>query len=354
MRPLPASPMVSAAASFMPEREQQQVQASPPPRAATAPSLAQDQAPTPLMASLGPVDSPLLRRLDSAGSGGAESPLARSGSWRHAAAAGAATASPASSGGSGRRRSARVTTTLTPPKRFDSPQPSSLSSQLEQQPTPQASRPPFAEGPAAAAGGGNSTPVSAVGRRSSSGDASSPHVLQPRQPTAPSSDSPLLASCFKTGPAALAASPFALLSPVAAAGSMQQQEPLASPQWASPAAGSGLMARAASSGSLDSPRSAAARRRSAVFTTSSPQAPPRSLDSPAPAVRPHRLSSGGKHAALAAAPSPVDRELLLGGPMRFDSPAVSALSSRSQQAQQPAAASDVLSLQARLARLRNP
>ena len=338
-RPLPTSPMVSAAASvmqrFQPQRSnqavavQQQRDQLDPGRSTVWPVAAQLPEPiSPLLRAGSPAaGSPALRRLDSSGDLAAGSPLAAAGSWRHAATASAGTAaSPAGSGSSARRRSARVAFTLTPPRRFDdSPNPSLRQAQQEQQPPP-------------AADAAEATPASKWGGRAGS----LAHALQPQQQQqAGSPGSPLLASCLK-GPLSLAPSPFALPSPPAG----DAPELPASPRWA---LGVGH------SGSLGSPHGSGGRRRSAVVTTSSPLAPPRRLDGTPPPAQPHRLSGGGcaEDAAAAASPS-VDE--LLAGPCRFDSPAISSLSAARGPAPSAGGSevNDLKSRFARFAQLRHP
>lgn len=265
-RPLPlaASPMMSAAASFMPPRplrhDQDQwpgaMQRQPsssallplapapagPPAAFGSPAHG-----TPHTMRLPAASPPLgLHRVDSRGTDEAGTP-----------------GSAAAAADSGRRqRAASVAFTLTPPRR------------LEDSPLSQP----------AAGGGHDATPIRQLPRpHGSDGDeaAQPPAVLQPVQPwpLQAGHDSPaLLASCFKSkaGGLELGLSPLAtpmtepapLGSPVAASQRPLQGQ-LQPPRWALAAAA----ARSAASGSLDSPRGSgggSGRRRGALHTTSSP------------------------------------------------------------------------------------
>ena len=333
------SPMQSAAASFMPlrpqhsqqqreEAAQQRPGSSLSPHAGTAVARgAPPSPPLPLFETLSPAaGSPAAaQQADSDGdSSRSSSPVAPARSWRQEAAeAAAATAAAAdmaspASGSSSRRRAASVA--FTPLRRLgDSPLPE-----------PQPQRPQRLAGvssPLAPTAGGNCTPVSRLhgGSTLSSLHAATPApspILQPVQQRAQQSwrqgglsggspGSPqLLASCFKSKP--LAPSPFAAAagSPLAA----QQQEP-----WTLAAARSPSAPVPATSGSLDSPRGSAGRRRSRVITTSSPQPSAHARDAPSPAL-PHRLASGGVQAAGGSD--------LVSGLRALDSPVASSLSSR--------------------------
>lgn len=345
-RPLAlSSPMHSAAASFMPPPQQQQrrfelqphhhqpsCSYSPPlPTAVPAGALSP---PLRLLDGLSPAaGNPALQQFGSSGSLDTGSPAAPTRSWRHAVATAGAAAPPApGSSGNSRRRAASFTFTLTPPRRFGSPEPE----RQQQQPSGLGSPSPLRAASLGCDGG--ATPVSrlyggeaASSLQFASTSASSPvlQTLQQQLLRQASGDSgggspgsQLLASCFKSKPAALAPSPFALaaaLQPLEATGSPQEQ-PL-SPQWTIAAARS---ADSGGGGALGSPAGSGGRRRSRVITTSSPLAPARSLH-----ATPRPPSRAAAEAAAVAAPSPTLDELL-DGPKRFDSPAVSSLSLHSK------------------------
>jgi hypothetical protein len=337
---LAASPMLSAAASFMPARGAQMQHSSSrdePSNSAPAPSDEPRDGPSSrsfvLPAGLGPLTStPRGSRDGPADSPGAcASPLL---SWRHAGRAAAATpaaSSPAGSASSGRRRGASITFTLTPPRRLDdSPLPPQQ--QRAQQQRPQAWDSHLAGGggslegtPASKARWDDSpaAPSTALLRSDLSLQHQQADALQGWQNEAGSPGDALLASCLRSKRgAALAASPFAgtppspTSKPAAWRANSGPHQPPAAQQWLLAAAhGSPAASTPPPPGRPASPRprgsnSLGRLRSAALHTTTSPAA--RTL---------HRLASGGVDTPVPAGRQlPGDGGGLLSPPCALDTP----------------------------------
>lgn len=351
---LAGSPMLSAAASFMPPRRQhleQQGQSqgcSRQPHAASSCSLPPLPATSPPHSPLSPLHGGALspatsspaafRQLVGSTSQDVGSPAVP---WRQAALAAAASAGAASSpsAGSSRRRTSSITVTLTPPKRLaeDSPLP------LPPQPIGSLGSSPIRM-PGGSSDGGSSgaaTPVSKLFGGGSgspwqgSSPASSP-VLQPTQQQRQWARGPaqnsrafspgdaLLASCLKSKGGALAPSPFASPAP----SQDQQQEPLLAAdvmqgqhlngQWmlaaarsTSPAATPVPASRPASPRLSGGSGGSMGRRRSAALHTTS---------SPAARQQPHRLASSSQMPVPAGRAAEGPSTGLLSPPRCLDTP----------------------------------